>query len=182
MWNYAVHPDEFEMLYQKAHEVYSDAINHNKKIVTSQHTNANLSDWKKARDELSKLTQQFQKEPQQLQREITEKLPQLARKADKTLNKLQQIKNWRNKVDKLEGETKGRFNKCLNEINEYKKRDTEDSIIQVDEQPRWYAKLDYSTRTLSELIDTLDPNKWQGSPRETLEGLLRKVAQLKMRD
>ncbi len=96
MSNFAVHPEEFEKLYQEATQAYSEAIDHNKKIVTSQYTNANLSDWKRARDELSELTRQFIKSPELVQEEVAEKLPQLAEKAGETLKKLYGIKNWKN--------------------------------------------------------------------------------------
>lgn len=63
MLNSAVHSDEYEKLYQEADRAYREAVRHNRKKITSQHTNENLSDWKKASDKLSELTRQIQKEP-----------------------------------------------------------------------------------------------------------------------
>jgi hypothetical protein len=206
MWSKVIDPEDFVAKYQKVVQNQKDAEHHRKKTVTSRDTKGYLAQWEKEREDLSQLVKQFNKNPEQVRREVNEQLPMAVATAQGTLTRLESIGNWREQKGRLEKKEVLAFNlhrdRMKSHIQTYQGSDT---IVTENEQARLLTELQPGTKIIAEFTDQFAAHAgssqekvqsgdaagiatssartehrlgWQGSSRETMEGLVRKVAQL----
>ncbi|HMH10780.1 MAG TPA: hypothetical protein VK553_08735, partial [Candidatus Nitrosopolaris rasttigaisensis] len=159
MQDQAINPTEFKELYQRIIDNYITAGHYMGKTVTSQSPEEYLSQWQSDREVLAGLITQFKKKPEQVQQQVEKEIHQLAQKAQKTLEKLHSIEDWKAKRAKLDTQTKA----CFTVTKQYIEFYIVMSHGYIDSPTRshqdlsnTYANLSYGIRILSGFIDRFD--------------------------
>src|SRR5437660_2661936 len=110
MLDKAVHPDELAKRFSIARQSLLEAESFSNENTTMEDIKVYLLEWKRDCQLLVNLVHQMNKSLEQVRKEVEEALPRLEKEAQRTLDQLEHIPNWQDRVAKLEPQTQDKFN------------------------------------------------------------------------